>query len=493
LGIFDVFSKESRKHRSIARLARVVANPKAAGEDRWAALLDLQKDGSGDAIYAMLCRYTYVAEVGTRSRVTDEQEKNLVADLITELGAVALPEIHRFLLSEEGPSGSPKHSISYALRLLEDLSPDPEDTWRILREVALANEPGYERDPSRKIELLTFLGEWRKDPRIADLILPYLDDADEGVRFQTVVTLLRQGHETAKAPLLVLLENRDESYQMRNRVLAGFIENGWTAEVLPFLPSMDEPGLMQAVEGAFALADPAVARDPLLLIGEHEQASDRIKSRVAEWFVFTRMSVHGLRGRLEKILPRGYKVAKKDVERFPEAMHEPFLTLAVEHLLTLEQPELVAEPLTRIMRNRELSQKTYLQCTEFLATKGWKLGAHEKALRKALPKGYDVDEEGYVTRRIEDMDEPFLTAAGDNLLDHAAADDESARQDLIEILINAKADERVRERILDRFDREGWSVLGYENDIERRLPREFQLSVVDHGRDYRIVRVIARI
>jgi hypothetical protein len=209
--------------------------------------------------------------------------------------------------------------------------------------------------------------------------------------------------------------------------------------------------------------------------------------------VYTKMSVHGLRGRLEKILPRGYKVSKKDVERFPEAMHEPYLTLAVEHLLTLEQPELVADGLSRIMRNRELSQKTYLQAVEFLATKGWNLSAYDKALRKALPKGYEVDDDGFVVRRIEDMDEPFLTAAGDNLLDHLAMDDENGRQDLIEILINPKADERVRERILDRFAREGWSVLGYENDIERRLPREFKLSVVSHGQDIRIVRVIARI
>ena len=75
MGIKSFFSKDGRHSRQIGRWARTVANPKAAGEDRWAAMLELAKEGSSEALMALLMRYTYTADVGTRSRVTDEQEK----------------------------------------------------------------------------------------------------------------------------------------------------------------------------------------------------------------------------------------------------------------------------------------------------------------------------------------------------------------------------------------------------------------------------------
>lgn len=493
MGITSFFSKEGRRSRHMDRSGRIVANPKAAGEDRWAAMLELAKEASGDAIHALLVRYTYTAEVGTRSRVTDEQEKNLVYDLVTEIGEPALPEVTKFLLSEEGPVGQPKHSISFALRILEAISPGPEATWEVLDQIIRANEPGYERDPSRKIELLTFLGEWRRDERVTQAILGYLDDADEGVRFQCAEALLQQGAESCKETLLDIVRGEDESYQMRNRILSGFIDNGWVAEVVPFLEGLDEPGLVQAAESLVKLPDETVAKEPLLCIVESKHASERLVSRVAEWFVIREVSTHGIRGRLEKVLPKGYKVSKKQVDRFPESMREPFLGYAVEGLMAVNDPARALEPLIRLLRNRELGEAVYLRAVEFLVRKGWPLGELDKAARKALPDGYVVGESGAIVRQVASMREPFLTAAGDNLLDLGDPDDPEMRRQLLEILMNPSSDERVRERILDRFSREEWSVLGYEKEIERRMPREFQIQAVGHGQEYRVVRVLARI
>jgi len=493
VGIKSFFSKEGRHSRQVGRWARTVANIKAAGEDRWAAMLDLAKEGSFEAVMGLLMRYTYTAEVGTRSRVTDEQEKNLVYDLVTEIGEPALGAVREFLLSELGPPGQPKQSISFGLRILDAISPDPGTTWAVLLEVIQANEPGYERDPSRKIELLTFLGEWEKRPEITDAILPYLEDADDGVRFHTAEALLRQGYEACKEPLLTLLREEDESYQMRNRILSGFIANGWLDDVLPFLETLDEPGLMQATEALVDLPDASQTRELLLKIAENPQASERIRSRVAEWFVISRASTHGLRGRLERMLPRGYKVAKKRVERFPEAMREPYLGLAVEGLLEQDDPEVVVEPLVRLLRNKDLGESLYIRAVELLVMRAWPVGKLGKALRRALPPGYVVGETGAVERVISEMDEPFLTAAGDNLLDHGDMDDPSVIEQMIQIIAHNDTDERVRERLCDRFDREQWSVLGYEREVERKLPKEFKLNVIDHGRDYQVVRVLARI
>jgi len=494
LGIKSFFSREGRKARGVSKLGRVVLNPKAAGEDRWQALLDLAKDKSPDAIHALLTRFTYTAEVGTRSRVTDEQEKTLVYDLLTEMGDVALDEVTKFLLSEEGPPSAPKHSISFALRILNKIAPDPDAVWEAVQKVIDANEPGYERDPSRKVELLTFLGEWDKDPRASEAVLGYLDDADEGVRFQTAEALLRQGNEICKAPLLAILEEHDESYQMRNRIISGFVDNGWLADITPFLEGLDESGLMQAVESLVRLLDTTEARETLVKIGESKHSSERIKSRIAEWFVNNGSSTHGLRGRLEKVLPKGYKVAKRKVERFPEAMREPYITLALDGLMEVDDPVISLGPMIRLLRNREITEQVYVRAVEFLAMRDWEVDNKlEKAARKALPKGYDISDEGFIIRDFEKMEEPFLTAAGDSLLDYRGDNEEWLIEEFIGILVNHNTDERILDRILDRFSREEWSVLGAERAIERRLTKEYEMHSINHGQDYRIVRVLARL
>ncbi len=494
MGIKSFFSREGRKARGVSKLGRVVLNPKAAGEDRWQALLDLAKDKSPEAIHALLTRFTYTTEVGTRSRVTDEQEKTLVYDLLTEMDELPMPEVRKFLLSEEGPPGAPKHSISFALRILNRISPDPDTVWEAVNEIIEVNEPGYERDPSRKIELLTFLGEWDTDSRVSDAVLGYLDDADEGVRFQTTEALLRQGHESCKETLLSILKEQDESYQMRNRIISGFVDNGWLTDIAPFLPGLDEPGLMQAVEALVRLPDTTAARETLVKIGESKHCSERIKSRTAEWFVVSGASTHGMRGRLERVLPKGYKVAKKKVDRFPEAMREPYITLAIDGLMELDDPEIALGPMIRLLRNREITEQVYIRAVEFLAMRDWQVDKkQEKAAIKALPKGYEISDDGYIVRDFDTMDEPFLSAAGDSLLDYRGDDEEWVIAELIGIVINHNTDERVLDRILDRFSREEWSVLGDEEAIERKLPKEYEMHSGSLGQDYRIVRVLARL
>ncbi len=62
----------------------------------------------------------------------------------------------------------------------------------VLDEVMERHEPGYERDPTKKIQLLT---TWpgSSSPRVAPLVVPYLADMDEGVRYAAVEALLTPG------------------------------------------------------------------------------------------------------------------------------------------------------------------------------------------------------------------------------------------------------------------------------------------------------------
>ena len=68
----------------------------------------------------------------------------------------------------------------------------------MLKEVLERHEPGYERDPTKKIQLLNHLASV-KDERVPPLVAPYLADMDEGVRYAAVEALVRQKDEESGA------------------------------------------------------------------------------------------------------------------------------------------------------------------------------------------------------------------------------------------------------------------------------------------------------
>jgi HEAT repeat protein len=90
------------------------------------------------------------------------------------------------------------------------------------------HEPGYERDPTKKIQLLNHLAGI-KNARVAALVIPYLADMDEGVRYAAAESLLSQEDEAAaREPLLELFtSDKEESKRLRIRIADGFAQLGW--------------------------------------------------------------------------------------------------------------------------------------------------------------------------------------------------------------------------------------------------------------------------
>ena len=533
MGIFDLFTKEGRKARSLQKSIDTVANKKAADEDRYLAYETLAQEGSDEALYGLLIRFTYVKDIGQRSRSTDEEDKRYVYGLLRQHGEGVLPPLKEFLLAREGPVGAPKHTISWALRLLQQVVPDDETEWEILKEVLEDNEPGYERDPTRKLELLTFLSSAKNldAEKVCATIIPYLEDSDEGVRFDAAEALLKQGHESARGPLAELLSDTDESLQQRSLILAGFISNGWIEEVEENLYEMPAPALKAAVEelekhlpvrdftaekkeGKPAkpskpaseeekaqLERHTQTRNLFIAVAEAKDANEEILSSVVENIVRSGVPVQGARGRLEKVLPKGYKVRKGRVERLPEGMHEPFLTNAAKRLLESGSYDEAAEPLVKILRSNHTSADTKGLIAEHWATEGWSLKEFEKQARKHLPPGYRFNKKGVVERNYESMSEPFLTQAADNILDPYLSeppDDrkeaescipDDKREALLAIVCNGDTDERTVDRIMDRFAAYGWSVRGQEKKLGRVIPEEYKISSPRGSTESKIIKV----
>jgi hypothetical protein len=226
MGVFDLFSKERSRERNASR----AINKYSQSPDRMKALQALLIDGSPDALYALMRRFGMMYD----KTIDDEQEKEYVFEGLVEKGSAVLEPLKKYFFAAD--------SISWPLRLLDKVVATKDEVIDMLAQVMARHEPGYERDPTKKIQLLNHL-TGIKNARVAPLSAPYLGDMDEGVRYAAAEALLKQGDEaTARDPLLdVFTSDKEESLRLRIRIADGFSELGWTlgdkrAEVEKKLP-----------------------------------------------------------------------------------------------------------------------------------------------------------------------------------------------------------------------------------------------------------------
>jgi HEAT repeat protein len=215
MGLLDLFSKDKRDERSRDKNVARAANKHSQSLDRMKALEALANDGSDEALYGLLRRFGWQYH----KTIEDEQEKDWVFEVLADKGKAILPALQRYLLSAD--------SISWGLRLLDKVA-DREEEIAVIEQVLARHEPGYERDPTKKIQLLSHLGHLKHD-KAASLVAPYLKDMDEGVRFAAAEALLSLKREdVARDPLLELFtSDAEESLRIRLRICEGFVDTSW--------------------------------------------------------------------------------------------------------------------------------------------------------------------------------------------------------------------------------------------------------------------------
>jgi hypothetical protein len=217
MGLLDIFSKEKREARARASHLQRVVNKFSQSGDRYRSMEALAQDGSEEATLGLLRRFGMMYD----KSIEDEQEKEWVFDTLASKGASVLPAVKRYLEMAD--------SVSWPLRLLQKMATTKDEEIDIVAAILARHEPGYERDPTKKMQLIRHLG-LSKHPRASALVLPYLADMDEGVRYATVEALLTLKDEAAsRAPLLALFaSDTEESLRLRLRMADGFADLGWS-------------------------------------------------------------------------------------------------------------------------------------------------------------------------------------------------------------------------------------------------------------------------
>lgn len=221
----------------VEKLTRRVTNQFTQSPDRYGAMEDLFKLASSswqkaeklpedspergaleqqsDAAYvALLKRFTMNAS----KSIDDEEEKGWLYRRLTAVGKPMLNPIKIFCRDADG--------IAWALRIVEDVANETEE-WEILDELLETHPPDYERNSTAKLQMLTHLKEI-EDERVRAILMRYLADPDENVRFFCIEALIQNAEEEAKGALVEHLGiSGEDSMRLRSRILDGLADLGW--------------------------------------------------------------------------------------------------------------------------------------------------------------------------------------------------------------------------------------------------------------------------
>lgn len=213
MGIFDLFTGGTGPQKAVKLKAKVTqkyGDPTV----RQKAIEQLGQMKYPEAIASLLARFTVAVEPQT----TDAEEKEQAFKLICAQGTDALQPVLAFLQHSDQAS-------SWALRILSEILPAEEVTVRCL-DLLQQIGPDYSRDPQKKLVLLGHL-EGNQDIRVAETVLPFLDDMLDDVKVAALKLLGPLKHEPSREPILKLLVGEETSKRVRTAATAALHASGF--------------------------------------------------------------------------------------------------------------------------------------------------------------------------------------------------------------------------------------------------------------------------
>jgi MoxR-like ATPase len=214
VGLFDFLNKKNST--PVQRLAAKAADKRGMAPDRWEALQALIKLDGEEPIEALMNRFTFY----TDPTITDQEEKEAVFNAIVAKGKISIEPIKRFIRKAE--------SLSWPLKMLDCVAA-PTEVLDILLDLLRRMDTEYERDPQRKLQILSEL-ETRRGAAVVEVVRPFLADVHETARFHAVGAVLAQDDAEAAREALVDTLAREDSMRIKARILDGFAEREWALD-----------------------------------------------------------------------------------------------------------------------------------------------------------------------------------------------------------------------------------------------------------------------
>ncbi|MCE9673666.1 HEAT repeat domain-containing protein [Myxococcus stipitatus] len=239
MGLFDIFTGGSGPEKAL-KLKPKVTQKYGDPSTRQKAIQQLGEMRIPEAVSVLLARFTITVDPLT----TDADEKEHTFELIKSFGKDAVPPITEFLTKTE-------QATSWGLRLLSELLTEDEVTG-VCVDALQHLSAHYTKNPEKKVVLLHHV-TGRQDPRIAPVVVPFLEDMSDDVKIAALKALASLKYEPAREPMLKLLTAEETARRVQTSALAALADTGFTtgasrAQVEPLLVEpfvLDKDGRIQ--------------------------------------------------------------------------------------------------------------------------------------------------------------------------------------------------------------------------------------------------------
>jgi hypothetical protein len=212
--IQDYFS--GQKEKRAQKCAKMVKNPKAIREDRWAALEFLAEIDSPDtAIPALLERFEFSLEHG----INDTREKELAMKGIVKYKEKAIPYVQEKIRTS--------NRIAWPMKIIQLLADEPTVVETLKRALVFEDVSLDQSAVDKNYDILCYLRDFQLGPFVPKLGR-FITDLDERVRFACSEVLIEQKNQEVPQMLEPLLsDNSEENRRVKQTVMRAFLENKW--------------------------------------------------------------------------------------------------------------------------------------------------------------------------------------------------------------------------------------------------------------------------
>ena len=223
MGLFDFLKKNSAPpaassaaapaDKNVARLGRIAGDKLAQNYDRHDAIDALTRIESAESAAALLKRFTFSIEPS----ITDQEEKELAFHGVVACGERAIEPILTFCARAE--------SLTWPLKILREILPEPRYVEELV-DLLDNHDTDYSRNVEPKVQLLSALSGHRGDD-VVEVLLRFLEDVSEPVRFQTILSLFSLEDQTLVPKILERIAS-EESVRLVTKVADCLATRSWT-------------------------------------------------------------------------------------------------------------------------------------------------------------------------------------------------------------------------------------------------------------------------
>ncbi len=207
----------ARRMKRIEKAGKLLKNPKAIREDRWAAL-EYLAETVPEADYAiphLLQRFEYSLEHG----INDTREKELALKGIVRFGEASVPFVRSWLQETS--------RIAWPIKVLKELGKEDAVIECLKNALNFTDVAFNQMAVDKNYDILCYLREYQIPDSVAQ-IAHFLQDADERVRFAAAELLIGQQTEQIRDHLTPFLkDDSSENRRIRQAVIQVFVDRNW--------------------------------------------------------------------------------------------------------------------------------------------------------------------------------------------------------------------------------------------------------------------------